>query len=70
MRTAIQARLTSEKVGAFASALLHYWGTLIDLVSRQEHRASTEAAELNFEDARRVVFQTLVVMFEIDRALN
>jgi len=70
MRTTLEARLKSESVREFASALLAYWGTVIDLVQRQEHRASSERVELSWEDARRVVFQTVVVMHEIDRALN
>jgi hypothetical protein len=70
MRTAIDARLTSESLRDFADALLSYWGTVVDLVQRQEHRASSEREDLSWEDARRAVFQTLVVMHEIDRALG
>lgn len=53
----------------FLFALLAYWGTVSDLVQRQEHGAQREGLPLVWEDARRVVFQTIVVMFEIDRAL-
>jgi hypothetical protein len=48
-------------------ALVVYWGTVHDLAARQEHGA-TKAEPLVAEDARRVVFQTAVVMFELDRA--
>jgi hypothetical protein len=54
----------------FLDALLGYWGTVSDLVQRQEHGAQKEGRPLVWEDARRVVFQTAVVMFEIDRALR
>jgi len=54
----------------FLAALLAYWGTLIDLVQRQEHGAQKEGEPLKWDDARRVVFQTAVVMFEVDRSLS
>jgi hypothetical protein len=55
---------------AFLGALLAYWGTVSDLVQRQEHGAQKEGRPLVWEDGRRVVFQTAVVMFEVDRALS
>jgi hypothetical protein len=54
----------------FLDALLVYWGTLSDLVQRQEHAAQKEGRPLVWEDGRRVVFQTANVMFEIDRTLR
>lgn len=54
----------------FLEALLAYWGTVSDLVQRQEHGAQKEGRPLVWEDGRRVVFQTVVVMFEIDQALR
>ena len=54
----------------FLQALLSYWRRLSDLVARQEHDLQKEDGTLLWEDARRVVFQTAVVMFEIDRALE
>ena len=59
---------TTEK--PFLDALLAYWGTLGDLVQRQEHGAQREGKPLEWEDARRVVFQTVVVIFEIDHAIS
>ncbi|MBD2033627.1 hypothetical protein H6F76_00925 [Leptolyngbya sp. FACHB-321] len=53
----------------FLDALLPYWGTVSDLIQRQEHGAQKEGKPLVWEDGRRVVFQTAIVMFEIDRAL-
>lgn len=55
---------------ALLEALLSYWGTVNDLVQRQEHGAQREGEPLKWEDARRVTFQTLIVMYEIDRALH
>jgi hypothetical protein len=54
----------------FLDALLTYWGTVSDLVQRQEHGAQKEGHVLIWEDGRRVVFQSIVVMFEVDRALQ
>jgi hypothetical protein len=59
-----------KTVQPFLDALLAYWGTLSDLVQRQEHGALREGEDLTFEDARRVVFHTAVVMFELDRSLS
>jgi hypothetical protein len=53
----------------FLDALVVYWGTVNDLVQRQEHGAQKECQPLVWEDARRVVFQTAVVMFEIHSTL-
>jgi hypothetical protein len=56
--------------GPFMAALLAYWGTVSDLVQRQEHGGQKEGEPLDWEDARRVVLHTAVVMFEIDRVLT
>lgn len=51
-------------------ALVTYWATASALVQRQVHGAQKEGRPLIFEDGRRVVFQTAIVMFEVDRALT
>lgn len=53
---------------AWLEALLGYWGTVSDLAQRQEHGAGKEGEELVWEDARRLVFHTALVMFELIRA--
>ena len=55
---------------ALLDASIVYWGTLSDLVQRQEHGAQKENEPLTWEDGRRVVFQTCVVMHEISRSLR
>jgi hypothetical protein len=55
---------------AFLDALLIYWGTVSDLAQRQEHDSKREGETLLWEDARRLVFQSVVVMYEIHRALT
>ena len=58
-----------DKEIACLDALLVYWGTVIDLIQREEHGGQKEGTPLVWEDGRRVVFQLAVVMFEIDRSL-
>lgn len=71
LRTVLEMR--EQQLGKtekpFLEALLTYWGTVNDLIQRQEHGGQKEGQELIWEDARRVVFQTAIVMFEIDKAL-
>jgi hypothetical protein len=38
--------------------------------ARQEHAGTREGEPLIWEDGRRVVLQTAVVMFEIDKSLS
>ncbi|MCC5934806.1 MAG: hypothetical protein JJU35_11185 [Balneolales bacterium] len=59
-----------ETVKPFLDALLAYWGTLSDLANRQAHGNEKEGEALTWEDARRLVFQTVNVMVELDRALG
>ncbi len=59
-----------EKETSFLKALLQYWGTVSDLVQRQEHGALKEGDELKWEDARRAVFQTALVMYEVGRTTS
>jgi len=72
LKAVISARASqlnkSEK--EFLDALLAYWGTVSDLIQRQEHGGQKEGEPLVWEDGRRVVFQTAVVMFEVDRSLS
>jgi hypothetical protein len=58
------------RVSSFLDALVAYWRTVSGLVQRQEHGRQKEDRPLVCEDGRRVVFQTAIVMFEIDRALE
>ena len=54
----------------FLDALVDYWQAVSNLAHRQEHGAEREGGSLKWEDSRRVVFQTCIVMYEIDRALS
>lgn len=53
----------------FLDALISYWETVNDLIQRQEHGAQREKESLKWEDARRVAFHTLLVMYEVARAV-
>ena len=48
--------------------LIAYWGTVSDLAQRAEHGSENEERPLVWEDARRLVFQTLLVMVELAAA--
>jgi hypothetical protein len=54
----------------FLEALLGYWATTSALVQRQEHGAQKEGQELVWEDARRIVFHTAILMYEVDKAVS
>jgi len=53
----------------FLTTLADYWASVEGLVQRQVH-GMQKNRDLVWEDGRRVVFQTLVTMVEIDRALT
>ena len=55
----------SKTVSSYLDALLNYWGAVIDVVQRQEHGAAKEGSALKWEDGRRVVVGTLIVMTEL-----
>ena len=61
---------TGDLTSEWLDALIRYWGTVSDLVQRQVHDATREGASLTVEDSRRVVFQTAMVMYEVDRAVG
>jgi hypothetical protein len=65
-----QHRSALGTTAALLDAFVSYWRAVSGLVQRQEHGAQKEGRPLVWEDGRRVVFQTAVVMFEIDRALS
>lgn len=59
-----------EAATAHLDAMLVYAGTLIDLAQRQEHGGLREGEPLRWRDGRRLVFQTLIVLAELDRELG
>jgi hypothetical protein len=63
-------RALGEATSEVLEALLAYWGTVSDLVQRQEHGAQKEGQQLVWLDARRVVFQAATVMYEIDATFS
>jgi hypothetical protein len=70
MRCVLEATLSSSAKTAFFKSLLAYWGSVSDLVQRQEHGALKEGEALEWDDARRVVFQTMNVMYEVRSHVN
>ena len=72
IRAIIEAKSTEtgKTVTAFLDSLLPFWGTVSDLVQRQEHAGQKEGEHINWEHARRVVFQSANVMFELHRTFE
>lgn len=66
----LESRGVGKSIPPFLVALSVYWGTICDLAQRQEHAGKKEGQPLVWEDARRLVFQTAVAMFEIDATLS
>ena len=72
IRAIIEAKSTEtgKTITAFLESLLPFWGTVSDLIQRQEHAGQKEGKPINWEDARRVVFQSANVMFEMHRTFK
>ena len=66
----IHSSTLGSKEKQFLKKLLEYWKSVSELVQRQVHGAEKEGEPLTLEDARRVVFQTCIVMYEVDRSLK
>jgi hypothetical protein len=65
-----RANMLGETERSFLEALLGFWRTVSDMVQRQEHGSKKENNPLVWEDGRRIVFQTAIVMYEIDSSLS
>lgn len=70
LRAVLDDQNVSGTRRAQLDALLVYWGTTSDLVQRQEHAAQKEGEPITWDDARRVVFHTLTVMYEVARTVE
>jgi len=64
IRAVLMSRVRPESDRAFLDSLFSNWGTVNDLIQRQEHGASREGESLQSSDVRRVVFQTLISIYE------
>lgn len=69
---AVLARRTdvSKTVRDQLRALYKYWETVDRLAQRQVHAAQRERERLSPDDGRRLVFHTMLVMFELAAALG
>ena len=56
-----------EGTSEFLASLVSYWGTVSDLAQRQEHAAAKEGEPIDADDARRVVWYSALVMYELER---
>jgi hypothetical protein len=77
-RTKNRVRAALDQLGAelggrernLLTALLDYWSAVNGVVQRQEHGSQAAERPLTWDDARRVVFHTAVVMLEIAASLQ
>jgi len=71
LRSVIDARrgTVSSRKADLLVALVEYWKAMNGLVQRQEHGEQRAAEELTWEDGRRVLLHTAIVMTECDRVL-
>ncbi len=60
----------SSRTVALLDALVDYWKAVNGLVQRQEHGEQKGGEDLTWEDGRRVVLYTAMVMIECDGALS
>lgn len=70
VRAVLVERIASGARRGVAEALVAYWRAVADLTQRQEHGAQREKGALMWEDSRRLVTQTLMVMYELDREVH
>jgi hypothetical protein len=72
LRTALRSRTASATATGVAAALVRYWKETSGAAQGLAHAASRrpDQRQLGYEDARRVVFNTLFVMNETDHALR
>jgi hypothetical protein len=69
LRAALGQEVESSGVNSMLDSLMDYWLAVSNLTQRQEHGGKREGEPLTAEDGRRVLFQTMCVMYEVDRAL-
>lgn len=70
IETVITEQCDSKKVRKYLRSLFDYWKAVGGLIQKQEHRAEKEKEQLTWEDSRRVVFQTVNVMFELHKTFK
>jgi hypothetical protein len=72
MKKIIEAK--SKQLGKtereFLNILYKFWDVVNALVQKQEHAAQREKVQLVWKDARIVVFQTMMLMFEVSQSLK
>jgi hypothetical protein len=64
------SRQTSPAVRTYLTSLVELFGAVSDLAQRQEHGASKEGEPITWLDGKRLVFATLFVLSECDRAFG
>lgn len=67
---ALDASVTTKTDRTLIESLIGYWRATNEIVQRQEHGGRNATEPLTWEQARLSVFHTLLIMYEIDRAIR
>lgn len=66
----VKSKKLGETERKLLDVLIDYWDVVNDLIQKQEHGAQREKVKLVWKDARRVVFQAMMLMFEVSQSLK
>jgi len=66
----VKSKQLGEAERKFLDGLYKYWEVVNELIQKQEHDAQKEKIQLVWEDGRRVVFQTMMLMYEVSQSLK
>lgn len=67
LKEVLVARCPSDSIIDVIEAAQAYFGAVADLAQRQEHGTQRDKGPLTWEDSKRLVLHTLVIMTELDR---
>jgi hypothetical protein len=70
VRAALGGLDLGERRSALLDSLITYWEAVNGVVQRLEHGAQKGGDPVEWDDARQAVFQTLIIMIEIDRVIG
>jgi hypothetical protein len=66
----VKSKSLGETEREFLNGLYKYWDVMNELIQKQVHGAQREKVQLVWKDARRVVYQTMMLMYEVSQSLK
>jgi hypothetical protein len=70
LKSVLNDCIVGKTLPKFIERFYNYIDIVNDLVQKQEHDASKENVNLTWNDSRRVVFHTALIMLEVDSIIN